>query len=290
MILAMNPPVKRIGIVLKREDPRVGNVVADVIPWLLSRGVKVYLDQAPDISLSEALSIVPQQEIPSLVDVVVVFGGDGTMLYAARIVAESGVPILGINLGLLGFLTEVKPEEMHAALERLLTGEYQLEDRMLLEVEIFKREQSVSRYLALIDAVINKGALARIIELEVSVNSQLVTLTRSDGLIISTPTGSTGYSLSAGGPILYPTLTAFILTPICPHTLANRPVVVPDGAVVGVCLRHGTDVMLTVDGQVGTPLEQGDCLHIKKAAPMLHLVQSIGSPFFKLLREKLKWG
>ncbi len=290
MILAMNPPVKRIGIVLKREDPRVRNVVADVIPWLLSRGVKVYLDQAPDISLSEALSIVPQQEIPSLVDVVVVFGGDGTMLYAARIVAESGVPILGINLGLLGFLTEVKPEEMHAALERLLTGEYQLEDRMLLEVEIFKREQSVSRYFALNDAVINKGALARIIELEVSVNSQLVTLTRSDGLIISTPTGSTGYSLSAGGPILYPTLTAFILTPICPHTLANRPVVVPDGAVVGVCLRHGTDVMLTVDGQVGTPLEQGDCLHIKKAAPMLHLVQSIGSPFFKLLREKLKWG
>jgi NAD+ kinase len=179
---------------------------------------------------------------------------------------------------------------MHAALEGLLTGDYQLEDRMLLEVEVSKKEQSLTRYLALNDAVINKGALARIIELEVSVNSQLVILTRADGLIISTPTGSTGYSLSAGGPILFPTLTAFIITPICPHTLTNRPVVVPDGAVVGVRLRHGTDVMLTVDGQVGMPLEQGDCLQVKKEAPVVRLVQSKGSPFFKLLREKLKWG
>lgn len=277
-------------MVLKRHDPRVRNVVADVIPWLLSRGVEVFLDQAPDLSQSVALNIVPAEEIASRVDVVAVFGGDGTMLYAARIVAETGVPILGVNLGSLGFLTEVKPEEMHTAFENLLTGEYQLENRMLLEVDVSKKEQSLTHYLAVNDAVINKGALARIIELEVSVNSQLVTVTRSDGLIISTPTGSTGYSLSAGGPILYPTLAAFIVTPICPHTLTNRPVVVPDGAVVGVCLRHGTDVMLTVDGQVGMPLQQGDCLQIKKAAPMLHLVQSIASPFFKLLREKLKWG
>ena len=290
MILTMNLPVKKIGMILKRHDPRVRDVVADVIPWLQSRGAEVYLDQAPAPPQPVSLNIVPLQELASKVDVVAVFGGDGTMLYAARIVADSGVPILGVNLGSLGFLTEVKLEEMHAALEGLLTGEYQLEDRMLLEVEVSKKDQSLTRYLALNDAVINKGALARIVELEVSVNSQLVTLTRSDGLIISTPTGSTGYSLSAGGPILYPTLAALIITPICPHTLTNRPVVVPDGAVVGICLRHGTDVMLTVDGQVGMPLEQGDCLRVMKATPVLRLVQWRGSPFFKLLREKLKWG
>lgn len=286
----MNPPVEKLGMVLKRHDPRVRDVVADVIPWLQSHGVEIFLDQAPALPQPVSLNVVPPQELVSKVDVVAVFGGDGTLLYAARIVADSGVPILGVNLGSLGFLTEVKLEEMHTALESLLTGEYQLEDRMLLEVEVSKRDRSLTRYLALNDAVINKGALARIIELEVSVNSQLVTLTRSDGLIISTPTGSTGYSLSAGGPILYPTLAALIITPICPHTLTNRPVVVPDGAVVGVCLRRGTDVMLTVDGQVGMPLEQGDCLKVMKATPVLRLVQAKGSPFFKLLREKLKWG
>jgi NAD+ kinase len=286
----MNPPVEKIGMILKRHDPRVREVVADVIPWLHSRGAEVFLDQAPALPQPVSLNVVPPEELAKKVDVVAVFGGDGTMLYAARVVADSGVPILGVNLGSLGFLTEVKLEEMHAALEGLLTGEYQLEERMLLEVEVSKRDRSLTRYLALNDAVINKGTLARIIELEVSVNSQLVTLTRSDGLIISTPTGSTGYSLSAGGPILYPTLAALIITPICPHTLTNRPVVVPDGAVVGICLRHGTDVMVTVDGQVGMPLEQGDCLTVRKATPVLRLVQSKGSPFFKLLREKLKWG
>ena len=286
----MNEPVKRVGMILKRRDPRVSDVAADVIPWLVARGVEVVLDQAPGLPGPVPATIVSPQELVSRVDVVVVFGGDGTLLYAARLVAASGVPILGINLGSLGFLTEVKPEEMHSALEVLLAGEYQLEDRMLLEVEVSKNGQTPTRYLALNDAVINKGALSRIVEIEVSVNSQLVLVTRADGLIISTPTGSTGYSLSAGGPILYPTLTAFIITPICPHTLSNRPVVVPDGAVVGVRLRHGTEVMLTLDGQVGMSLDQGDCLRVARASSVIRLVRAKGSPFFKLLREKLKWG
>ncbi len=290
MILPMNPPVKRLGVVLKRHDPRVQSVVADVIPWLGSKGVEVFLDQAPALPRPASLNIVAPQDLAASVDAVAVFGGDGTLLYAARLVADTGVPLLGVNLGSLGFLTEVKLEEMHSALDGLVSGDYQLEERMMLEVEVARRDQSLSRNLALNDAVINKGALARIIDLEVSVNAQLVTLTRADGLIVSTPTGSTGYSLSAGGPILYPTLAAFIITPICPHTLTNRPVVVPDGAVVGICLRHGTDVMLTLDGQVGMPLQQGDCLSVRKAVPVLRLVQSKGSPFFKLLREKLKWG
>ncbi len=185
---------------------------------------------------------------------IAVFGGDGTLLYAARLVAASGVPILGVNLGSLGFLTEVKLEEVQQVFSRLLSGDYLLEDRMLLQVEVFRGDRSDGCHLALNDAVINKGALARIIELEVTVNKDPVMLIRADGLIISSPTGSTAYSLSAGGPILHPTLEAFIITPICPHTLTNRPVVVPDGMVIGVYLRRGADVMLTVDGQIGVPL------------------------------------
>jgi len=196
---------------------------------------------------------------------------------------------MGVNLGSLGFLTEVKLEEMHVAFEGLIAGTYRVEERALLEVEVQRGNRVLARYLALNDAVINKGALARIIEIEVTVNGQPVTLTRSDGLIISTPTGSTAYSLSAGGPILYPTLEAFIITPICPHALTNRPVVVPDKAILDVALRRGSGVMLTVDGQVGMPIVQGDSLKVRKAAASVRIVQPTGSTFFKLLREKLKW-
>jgi NAD+ kinase len=230
------------------------------------------------------------EQIVHCVDVVAVFGGDGTLLYAARLVAASGVPILGVNLGSLGFLAEVNLEEMRTAFDRLIQGDYSLEDRMLLEVEVHKADGTITHNLALNDAVINKGALSRIIELEVTVNDDLVTLTRADGLIVASPTGSTAYSLSAGGPILYPTLGAFLVTPICPHTLTNRPVVVPDRAVVGIQLRHGADVMVTVDGQVGMTLVPGDELRIRKAAPVIRLVQATGRTFFHLLREKMKWG
>ncbi|MBP1607814.1 MAG: putative inorganic polyphosphate/ATP-NAD kinase ((P)/ATP kinase)(ppnK) [Acidobacteria bacterium] len=287
----MNPPVHRLGLVLKREDPSVPRIVSGIIPWLQERGVEIFIDQdSVGEPVHVSATVVPPEELPGLVDAVSVFGGDGTFLYAARMVAARGVPILGINLGSLGFLTEVKLERMREAFKSLLAGDYQFEDRMLLDVEVIKNGSPFARYSALNDAVINKGALARIIELEVSVDSQLVTMTRADGIIISTPTGSTGYSLSAGGPILHPTLEALIITPICPHTLTNRPVVVPDSAVVGVCLRHGHDVMLTVDGQVGMPLEQGDSLRIGKADHSMRLIQMEASPFFKLLREKLKWG
>jgi NAD+ kinase len=290
MIKAMNAPIRRIGLILKHHDPRVHDVVTEIIPWLKGRGVEVFLDRTAARQYPLSSSIAEPEDLPAHIDAAVVFGGDGTFLYAARLVAAKGVPLLGINLGSLGFLTEVKLEEMHAALERLLSGEYWLEERVLLDVSVSRNGDPVAQYLALNDAVINKGALARIIEMEVSVNSELVTITRADGLIISTPTGSTAYSLAAGGPILYPTLGAFILTPICPHTLSNRPVVVPDSSPVGVCLRHGADVMLTVDGQVGTPLLQGDCIQFKKADSTIRLIQATDSTFFRLLREKLKWN
>jgi len=277
-------------MVLKRRDPRVRDVVTEIIPWLQSRGVEVFLDEAMARQYSMAVETATPEELASKVDAVAVFGGDGTFLYAARLVAASNTPLLGINLGSLGFLTEVKLAEMRDAFEGLLSGKYTLEPRMLLAVRVTRGDQVLADYMALNDAVINKGALARIIELEISVNSELVTLTRADGLIVSTPTGSTAYSMAAGGPILYPTLAACIITPICPHTLTNRPVVVTDDAIIDICLRRGSDVMLTVDGQVGMPLVENDCVQLQKAGSVVHLVQISGSTFFRLLREKLKWG
>jgi len=286
----MNLCVRRVGLFLKKQDARVRSVVSDVIPWLRSRGVEVFLDQASADQCPADVRIAPPEKLAEQVDVVIVLGGDGTLLHAARLIGANGVPILGVNLGSLGFLTEVKLDEMYAALEGLLSGQYQAEERMLLKVEVIRQERMAAQYLALNDAVINKGALARIIELEVSVNGQPVLFTRADGLIVSTPTGSTAYSLAAGGPILYPTLDAFIVAPICPHTLTNRPVVIPDREQVEVCLRHGSDVMLTVDGQVGMPLQQQDCLRLCRAQATLKLVLPFGNTFFKLLREKLRWG
>jgi len=282
--------IRRVGLFLKKQDARVRSVVCDVIPWLRSRGVEVFLDQASADQCATDVRVAPPEKLAAHVDVVIVLGGDGTLLHAARLIGANGVPILGVNLGSLGFLTEVKLDEMYAALEGLLSGQYQAEERMLLKVEVMREGKMAGQYLALNDAVINKGALARIIELEVSVNSQPVLFTRADGLIVSTPTGSTAYSLAAGGPILYPTLDAFIIAPICPHTLTNRPVVMPEREEVEVCLRHGSDVMLTVDGQVGMPLRQQDCLRVCRAQATLKLVLPFGNTFFKLLREKLRWG
>ncbi len=286
----MNPPVSKIGLVLKRQDPRIPGIVKEVIPWLQAQGADVYVDQESAFGESLPCPMVPADTMVSAVDVVTVFGGDGTFLHAARIVASSGIPILGVNLGSLGFLAEVNPDGVRTALQNLLRGDYDIEERMCLEVEAFRDGRSLARYMALNDAAINKGAIARIIDLEVRVNDQLVIVTRADGLVVSTPTGSTAYSLSAGGPILYPSLGAFIITPICPHTLTNRPVVVPDQAQVSVCLLRGVDVMLTVDGQVGIALEPMDRLAVRKATYSIRMVQPEGSTFFSLLRAKLKWG
>jgi NAD+ kinase len=289
-MLAMNLCMRKIGMIPKRQDARVCDVMNDVISWLRSRGVEIYLDQDSSVQCSGDNRKVAPGEMIEHVDVILVLGGDGTLLHAARLVGAAGIPILGVNLGSLGFLTEVKLDEMYSALESLLSGQYQLEERVLLNVEVIRKGKNAAQYLALNDAVINKGALARIIDLEVSVNSQPVLSTRGDGLIISTPTGSTAYSLAAGGPILYPTLEAFIIAPICPHALTNRPVVIPDRDEVEVCLKRGTDVMLTVDGQVGMPLQPHDCLKVYRAQSTLKLVLPFGSTFFRLLREKLLWG
>jgi NAD+ kinase len=286
----MNPQIRKIGIIFKKPDARIRSISSDIVPWLKSRGVEVLLDKELADQCPPGAGFAAPEDVVRQADMVSVFGGDGTFLYAARLIGSAGIPIIGINLGSLGFLTEVKLDQMHTAFEGLLSGQYRLEERMLLSVEVVRSNNVIARYLALNDAVINKGALARITELEVSVNSQPVMFTRADGLIISTPTGSTAYSLAAGGPIVYPTMNAFVVVPICPHALANRPFVIPDSDAVGVCLRHGTDVMLTVDGQVGMPLQQQDYINVCRAQSTLKLVLPFGSTFFKLLGEKLRWG
>jgi NAD+ kinase len=286
----MNPPIRKIGIILKKQDARVRNVVGEVIPWLKARGVEVLLDPATADQCPADTDFAPPEELVQRVEAVIVLGGDGTLLHATRLIGANGIPILGVNLGSLGFLTEVKLDEMYAAIETLLSGQYRWEERVLLDVEIIREETVAAKYQALNDAVINKGALARIIELEICVNSQPVLFTRSDGLIVSTPTGSTAYSLAAGGPILYPTLDAFIIAPICPHTLTNRPLVIPDRDEISIRLHLGTDVMLTVDGQVGMPLRPQDILKLRRAQSTMKLVLPFGSNFFNLLREKLRWG
>ena len=286
----MNRAIARVGLLFKSRDPRVREILPDLVPWLQSRGLQVIVDSesAPHYSGCESS---PRVQLPLLVDILAVFGGDGTLLSAARLVAGEKTPILGINLGALGFLTEVKLEGVRPAFEALMSGQYALEKRILLRVEVSRQGKELETYLALNDGVINKGALARIIELEVRINSELVTLFKSDGLIIATPTGSTAYSLSAGGPVVYPSLGAFIITPICPHTLTNRPVVIPDEFIVEVTLRRGSDVMLTVDGQTGLSLKEEDSVKFQKATAAINLVQPTGnSTFFKVLREKLKWG
>jgi NAD+ kinase len=277
-------------MVLKKQDARVRDVVCEILPWLEARGVEGVLEQDSAEHVVGDAAVASPDTLAARVDALIVLGGDGTLLHAARLIGSSGVPIIGINLGSLGFLTEVKLDEMYTALEELIAGRYEIEERMLLDVEVIRDEEAIARYRALNDAVINKGALARIIDLEVSANSQPVLLTRSDGLIISTPTGSTAYSLAAGGPILYPTLDAIIIESICPHSLTNRPLVIPDRLELRVCLRRGQDVYLTVDGQVGMPLRPQDCLRIGRAGTSLKLMLPFGNNFFKLLREKLGWG
>ena len=281
--------MKKIGIVSKAGRSEPIEILKDFLPWLNNRGLEVFLD-------TETASLLkmrgyPRSEMPSLVDMIVVLGGDGTMLNVARLVCERGVPILGVNLGGLGFITEVQKEEVCNAMDKTLSGEYSIEDRMMLTAHIHRPGEKIAEYTVLNDVVINKGALARIIDLETYINKAYVTIFKADGLIVSTPTGSTAYSLSAGGPVLYPTLDCIILTPICPHTLTNRPTVLPDDVLIEIILKSvSEDVFLTLDGQVGFSLRKDDVVEIKRSPFKTRLIIPFERDYFQILRTKLKWG
>jgi NAD+ kinase len=222
---------------------------------------------------------------------IIVLGGDGTLLSVARLVGDHEVPILGVNLGGLGFLTEITLEELYRVLERVIQGDFITDERVVLNAAVIRRGERMAEFTVLNDAVIDKGALSRIIDLETTINGQYLTTFKSDGLIISTPTGSTAYNLSAGGPIVYPSLHCIIVTPICPHTLTNRPIVIPDDVKIRSILQtKQQEVILTLDGQQGFSLEFEDVVEVRKAEGRILLIKSPYRHYFEVLREKLKWG
>ncbi len=267
--------MRRIGIVTKRDHEAAAAAAARLVDWLAARRLEAVRDPAD----------------PDDLDLVVVLGGDGTLLAAARLVAPRHVPILGVNLGGLGFLTEVTLEELPSTLERLLAGDFTVSERMMLTVRVVRRGAPVAEDAVLNDVVITKGALARLVQLTVAVDGCAITTFRGDGLIVATPTGSTAYSLSAGGPIVHPEHRSIILTPIAAHTLTLRPLVIPDQLTVAITLaREDADVVLTADGQVGYPLEPHDVVEVRRAATTVPLVHSPFRSYFEVLRTKLKWG
>jgi NAD+ kinase len=283
--------VNRVGIVAKPDAPRAQGVILKLLPWLAARGRAVVFEkETADLVPVVVGASASKAELPGQVDLLIVLGGDGTLLSMARAVGDLGVPLLGVNLGGLGFLTATTLEEMFPALEAYLGGRMAIEERMLLAARVIRNGQPLCEYAALNDVVITKSAMSRIIDLSVSVDGRYATAYRADGLIISTPTGSTAYSLSAGGPILFPTMDAVVLTPICSHTLTNRPIVVPGTDRIEVTLLADQEVMATMDGQVGVGLREGDTVEIRKAASRIRLVRFPQKDFFSVLRTKLKWG
>ena len=288
--------MKRIGIIAKQNKPETVPIVRNLIEWFQPKKIEVYIEEGmgnlftPHPSATN-LCFVEKKEIPSYAEMIIVLGGDGTLLSVARLVEDHDVPILGVNLGGLGFLTEITLEELYRVLERVVQGDFVTDERVVLNAAVTRRGERLAEFVVLNDAVINKGALARIIDLETTINGEYLTTFKSDGLIISTPTGSTAYSLSAGGPIVYPSLHCIIITPICPHTLTNRPIVIPNDVQIRATLKtKQQEVILTLDGQQGFSLEFEDVIEVRKAEGRILLIKSPYRHYFEVLREKLKWG
>jgi NAD+ kinase len=283
--------MERIGIIARVDRPDARSVVRTLATWLRARGREVVVDRETGALLAGGAEVLDRAVLPERVDLIVVLGGDGTLLAVARLVVGHDVPILGVNLGGLGFLTATTLEALYPTLEVVLRGEAPAEERMLLAARVSRDGESRGEYLALNDVVVAKGPLGRIVDLEVAVEGRLVTAYRADGLIISTPTGSTAYNLSAAGPILFPTMDALVLTPICSHALTNRPVVLP--AAVGLevtLLTDHPDVMLWLDGQTAVSLTSKDVVGVHRADSRIRLIRDPNKTYFEVLRTKLKWG
>jgi len=285
-----NTTITTVGIVTKPKFPEIKDVVKDLVSWLRERRKEVILDPKAATLLGETAANAKAQ-MAGKADLVIVLGGDGTMLNAARLVEERSVPILGVNLGGLGFLTEVSLEHIHPTLERIFAGDYHVEERLMLRARIERHGEHVAHATVLNDVVISKGTLARMIEIQISINGQFVTRLRGDGLIVSTATGSTAYSMSAGGPVVHPSVHALILTPICPHTLTHRPLLIPSDVSLEVILTGKDEgAMTTFDGQVGVAMSQGDTVFIQASDHQTKLIRFPDRTYFDVLRKKLKWG
>jgi NAD+ kinase len=282
--------VSTVAIVSKPRSSEAARVVPELIAWLARRGISSRLDTntAGYAYSGEAL---PREEVAKGTQFVIVLGGDGTLLSAARAIAGRDIPIFAVNLGGLGFLTAITVDELYPQLEQALGGALELERRRLLVTELRRGEMKIACYEGLNDMVLAKAEIARMIDLEVHVDGAFVCVYKADGLIVSTPTGSTAYSLSAGGPIVLPSVAAWAITPICPHMLSNRPVIVPDQSTIEVevlAIDHAT--YLTIDGQIGELLKRGDRVVCRRSENSINLVRPPNLLFFDVLREKLKWG
>jgi NAD+ kinase len=280
-----------VGIIYKHKFAPAKTEALKLESWLKNKGIPAFSEEMNTRSQKDSCC-EENSNIPSHVDFVVVLGGDGTLLGAARKVAKYGVPILGVNLGGLGFLTEIPIKRVFAVIEMMLKGELETEKRLMLEATVLREGKEVCRFVVLNDVVINKGPLARIIDLDVYINDGFLTTFRADGLIVSTPTGSTAYNLSAGGPVLYPTLESFILTPICPFALTNRPIIIPESHVISIRLTKESEeqVSLTFDGQLGFKFSYGDVVQVYTSDKKIKLIKSPDQSYFEILREKLMWG
>ena len=281
-------PIRTVGFVIKRKHPEAGKLFREISRWLAERGIHVCSDRK--LKLSGAVTCSTEQ-IPKKADLLIVLGGDGTLVYAVGLVGDREIPILGINMGTVGFLTHVTVEETYEALERMLAGETLCSRRSMLEVSLWRGRKKLVRRRVLNDVVINKGALARIMTLRTYIDGLYLNDYRGDGLIISTPTGSTAYSLSSGGPVVHPRLPSVLLSPICPFGFGDRPIVTSDTALIQVDLINANGkVYLTMDGQVGELMKESDRLEVRKADKEVLLVESPHRNYFELLRTKLHWG
>jgi NAD+ kinase len=279
--------MQTVALIPRRSKPEALVFAATVADWLLARGKTVVCEATTPVTGADGLS---SEELAERADLVVVLGGDGTLLHTARLFQRREVPILGINLGSLGFMTDVPRERTFEALEHTLAGRYTLERRTKLTVEVVRGGQAIFEGEVLNDAVIGKNALARIADIEATVEGAWLTTFKADGVIISTPTGSSAYALAAGGPLMHPGVGAVLLTPICPHTLTQRPIVLPEGLTLEFALLSESEMFVTLDGQTGRALERGDRVIVRRAPTSTVLVRSDHASYFAVLRNKLRWG
>jgi len=288
----MSTPFRTLALIGKYQSPDVAESVLSIARFLRDRGLAVLIEQGTASSIGGApdFPVASYEHIGASADLAVVIGGDGTMLHTARRLIEHGVPLVGVNLGRLGFLTDIARSSATERLAEILDGAFTAEDRFMLDVEVLRGGARVFHTLALNDVVVNKGELGRMIEFELSIDEEFVYTQRSDGMIVSTPTGSTAYALSANGPILHPSVGGIALVPLCPHPLTARPITLPDSCRIDIVLLPPHDARVHFDGQTRFDLRAGDCVRMTRSSRSLRLLHPEGYSYFAMLRQKLHWS